>query len=52
MRIHPRRGFVEEEHIGPADEGGGQSDPLPLATGKSTHDRAGEVINAQTSAEG
>ena len=34
MRVEPGGRLVEEEHLGAAEEGGGQGDPLPLTAGQ------------------
>ena len=42
VRVEAGGRLVEEEHLGAAEQGGGERHPLPLATGEPAHGRAGE----------
>ena len=40
VRVEAGGRLVEEEHVGPGEQGGGQRHPLPLAAGHPPHGRA------------
>ena len=48
LRVEPGGRLVEEDQLGPADDGQGDAEPLPLATGEAAGGGAGHVPRPRT----